>query len=109
MFASQLRHSLIVEERTDPPKQDWDRSKPFWRIVTTIRGSIEEKTGTERLAAAGMSTLQQFKITTRYDSRVKSIHRLRDAVSGEIYNIGSVSETKGKWLAINATRSDISV
>lgn len=109
VYASQLRTRLYVEQRAEhqPLKADWDRTQPEWRPVASLRANIEEKTGTERLAAGGMASMNQYKITTRYRAGIQPTHRLRDAETGEIYNIASVHRDRGKWLVINATKSDL--
>ena len=79
-----------------------------WKRVGVLFAKIKARGGDERFHAEQLKSIQGVHVITRYTGDINARDRLRDPITGTIYQIDAVSnlEMGRRWLEIQATVSN---
>lgn len=76
MRAGKLRHKIIVEESTAGSPDSYNVSTYTWSTLATVWGEVREMSGKEAFEQSQVQPEITHKVTTRYDSRFNTTHRI---------------------------------
>lgn len=80
-----------------------------WRKAGSIRGSLDEDSGSEQTISGQKTTIYRGRLTANYRPDVSSWHRLVDPSSKKIYEIESATDSardNRRWILITTVRKN---